>query len=63
MLDLTPALDPGAYHTCRLIAQTGYGQPADIARSGNAGFDMHLIKPVDPARLLAIVEQPALAAT
>ena len=51
------------HHTCRLIAQTGYGQPADIARSGNAGFDMHLIKPVDPARLLAIVEQPALAAT
>ena len=50
------------HNTCRLIAQTGYGQPADIARSNDAGFDIHLIKPVDPARLLAIVEQPALAA-
>lgn len=49
-------------NSCRLIAQTGYGQAADVARSSDAGFDIHLIKPVDPARLLAIVEQPALAA-
>jgi PAS domain S-box-containing protein len=48
------------HNTCRLIAQTGYGQPADIARSSDAGFDVHLIKPVDPARLLSIIEQPAL---
>ena len=48
------------HNTCRLIAQTGYGQPADIARSNEAGFDVHLIKPVDPARLLSIIEQPAL---
>ena len=48
------------HNTCRLIAQTGYGQPSDIARSNEAGFDVHLIKPVDPARLLSIIEPPAL---
>ena len=42
---------------CRLVAQTGYGQPADIARSTDAGFEVHLIKPVDPMKLLAIIEQ------
>ena len=31
----------------RLIAITGYGQPADRQRSRAAGFDMHLVKPVD----------------
>jgi CheY-like chemotaxis protein len=41
---------------CRLIAQTGYGQPADIARSAAAGFEIHLVKPVDPRRLIAIIE-------
>ncbi len=51
------------HDACRLIAQTGYGQPADIARSNEAGFEVHLIKPIDPARLLAILEQPALALT
>jgi PAS domain S-box-containing protein len=31
-----------------LIALTGYGQSADILRSRAAGFDHHLVKPVDP---------------
>ncbi|HEX6635305.1 MAG TPA: ATP-binding protein [Usitatibacter sp.] len=35
----------------RLIALTGYGQEADRARALEAGFDLHLLKPVDPARL------------
>ncbi|KQP35850.1 CheR family methyltransferase [Pseudorhodoferax sp. Leaf274] len=30
-----------------LIALTGYGQPEDLARSKAAGFDRHLVKPVD----------------
>jgi PAS domain S-box-containing protein len=47
---------------CRLIAQTGYGQPSDIARSTAAGFETHLVKPVDPGRLLAIIEQTGVAA-
>jgi signal transduction histidine kinase len=31
---------------CRLIAVTGYGRPEDAARALDAGFDMHLVKPV-----------------
>jgi len=34
-----------------LIALTGYGQPGDRARSQEAGFDLHFVKPVDLARL------------
>jgi CheY-like chemotaxis protein len=40
----------------RLIALTGYGQPDDHARTREAGFDQHLVKPVNPkllSRLLA----------
>jgi len=35
----------------RLIAVSGYGQEKDRERSSLAGFDLHLVKPVDPARL------------
>jgi len=34
-----------------LVALTGYGQPEDRARAKEAGFDIHLVKPVDPQRL------------
>lgn len=34
-----------------LIAISGYGQEADRERSRTAGFDHHLVKPVDPAKL------------
>ena len=34
-----------------LIALTGYGQAEDRAHALEAGFDDHLVKPVDPARL------------
>ena len=33
-------------HRLMLIALTGYGQPEDIMRSAEAGFDHHLVKPV-----------------
>lgn len=32
---------------CRLIAVTGYSGTAALARSRMAGFDLHLVKPVD----------------
>jgi two-component system CheB/CheR fusion protein len=32
----------------RLIAVSGYGQEKDRARTAEAGFDLHLVKPVDP---------------
>ena len=39
----------------RLIALTGYGQPNDRQRALDVGFDEHLVKPVDPARLLEVI--------
>jgi CheY-like chemotaxis protein len=40
--------------TCgaRLIAVTAYGQDEDRRRAREAGFDLHLVKPVDPEVLL-----------
>ena len=35
----------------KLIALTGYGQSADMRQAREAGFDLHLVKPVDPGRL------------
>jgi CheY-like chemotaxis protein len=40
----------------RIIAITGWGQEPDKARSREAGFDLHLVKPVDEAVLLEILE-------
>lgn len=37
--------------TMRLIAISGYGQQEDRERSLQAGFDLHLTKPVDPLSL------------
>ena len=37
-----------------LIAQTGWGQDDDRRRTREAGFDHHVLKPVDPSALLAL---------
>ena len=37
----------GASQQAMLIAVTGYGQPEDRAQCARAGFDAHLVKPVD----------------
>ena len=39
----------------RLIALTGYGQGADKVRAHEAGFDVHLVKPVDLDVLVALL--------
>lgn len=44
-----------------LIAMSGYGQPEDRERSFAAGFDRHLVKPVDPRRLARLLEKPRSA--
>jgi PAS domain S-box-containing protein len=61
LLDLAmPGLD--GFETCRAIrerhgrdlrvlAVTGFGQARDVAESAKAGFDGHIVKPVDPAKL------------
>jgi PAS domain S-box-containing protein len=43
----------------RIIAMTGYGQDEDRRRSLEAGFDGHLVKPVLPAELFALITQAA----
>jgi signal transduction histidine kinase/ActR/RegA family two-component response regulator len=67
LLDLgMPKLD--GYETCRrirkqawgkhltIVAMTGWGQADDRRRTEEAGFDLHLVKPVDPARLLKLLD-------
>jgi two-component system, OmpR family, response regulator len=39
-----------------LIALTGYGQQEDKERTHAAGFDHHLVKPVDQAQLDALAD-------
>ncbi|WP_167235490.1 hybrid sensor histidine kinase/response regulator [Massilia genomosp. 1] len=39
----------------KLIAVTGYGQDSDRERSQAAGFDHHLVKPVDISQLMALM--------
>jgi CheY-like chemotaxis protein len=38
-----------------LIALTGYGRDEDRARTRDAGFDYHLLKPADPLELLELI--------
>ncbi len=45
--------------TCRLLALTGYGRDVDRARAKAAGFEVHLVKPVDVDRLAGLLAAPA----
>jgi CheY-like chemotaxis protein len=45
----------------RIIALTGYGQPDDKARALQAGFDLHLVKPVGMDELISIISGRQLA--
>ncbi len=42
-------------HELRLVALTGYGQEADRVRARAAGFDHHLVKPVDFAAVEVVL--------
>ena len=44
-----------------LIAVTGYGQPADRARVAEAGFDEHVVKPLDASRISELIERMVAA--
>lgn len=41
----------------KLVAVTGYGQDKDRQRAKDAGFREHVVKPIDPARIGALMEQ------
>jgi two-component system CheB/CheR fusion protein len=48
-------LAPGAV---RLVALTGYGRSVDCEAVKEAGFDEHLVKPVDPSDLARVLRKP-----
>lgn len=41
-----------------LVALSGWGQEHDQERSREAGFDMHFVKPIDPATLTTLLSTP-----
>jgi len=41
----------------KLVAVTGYGQDSDRRRSEEAGFDAHLVKPIELDALSALVSR------
>jgi CheY-like chemotaxis protein len=61
--------DLNGYEVCRrlrsepwgaammLIACTGWGQQEDRDRATEAGFDAHLVKPVEPAALMRLLDR------
>ncbi len=65
LLDIgLPEMD--GYQVCRrlrqeglaqalIVAMSGYGQQEDKRRSQEAGFDLHLVKPVSPTELIALL--------
>ena len=44
-----------------IIAQTGWGQEEDRRRTHEAGFDYHMVKPVDPQALMKLLEELSVA--
>jgi PAS domain S-box-containing protein len=46
-----------------LVAITGWGQLEDRARAREAGFDLHLTKPVDPDELVRVLHETAPGAS
>jgi CheY-like chemotaxis protein len=43
----------------RLVALTGYGRREDRERALAGGFDEHLVKPVEPTQLVALLREPS----
>jgi two-component system CheB/CheR fusion protein len=51
-----------ATRTTRLVALTEWGRQEDRRRSAEAGFDHHLVKPVDPLHLRVLLNSVASGA-
>jgi CheY-like chemotaxis protein len=45
-----------------IVAVTGWGRDGDLARTKKAGFDAHLVKPVDVAALVNLLRESTLPA-
>jgi two-component system CheB/CheR fusion protein len=50
-----------AWNGLMLVALTGYGRDSDREKSRRAGFDLHLVKPLDPDELLRAIQQQTAA--
>ena len=48
-----------AGNSVTLVAMTGWGRDTDRQRTREAGFDEHLVKPVDPVALLSYLSSLA----
>jgi PAS domain S-box-containing protein len=46
-----------AFPDLRLVALTGYGQDADRKRSADAGFDVHMVKPINLAAVASTIKR------
>ena len=55
-LEVARRLREEAATPARLVALTGYGSTEDIARSREAGFDRHLVKPVSIHELKRVLD-------
>jgi signal transduction histidine kinase len=49
-------------HRPYLVAASGWGQDEHLRASADAGFDLHLTKPVEPQRLMALIAAAPLRA-
>ncbi len=56
---LAAALRDAGVARAALVAVTGYGREDDVRRSREAGFDDHLVKPIDLAALQRLTERQA----
>jgi CheY-like chemotaxis protein len=54
------AREEGSMKDGLLVAMTGYGQDQDRQNCHEAGFDLHLVKPVDPTMIREMLAFPGL---
>jgi CheY-like chemotaxis protein/two-component sensor histidine kinase len=54
-LEVAQRLRTGSHARPLLVATTGFGGPEDRRRTAEAGFDHHLVKPIDPQVLRALL--------
>jgi CheY-like chemotaxis protein len=57
-LDVARRLRTGWARPPLLIATTGFGQEEDRRRTAEAGFDHHLVKPIDPQVIRSLLASP-----
>jgi two-component system CheB/CheR fusion protein len=55
--ELAKAVRAELANSVKLVALTGYGQPADVARSNDSGFDRHVTKPLATDKLELILRE------